>query len=49
MSARATGSRQPKTEHATGASLRVRELESGDRVVELLDVDGWKERKRWQP
>lgn len=39
---------QPSIELATGASVRTRE-DGDDRVVELLDVDGWKEIKRWSP
>lgn len=37
---------QPSIETAIGAAVRLRD--AGDElVVELLDVDGWKELKRW--
>lgn len=38
---------QPSIELATGACVRLRE-DGEERVVELLDVDGWREIKRWK-
>lgn len=39
---------QPSIELATGASVRTHE-EGDEIVVELLDVSGWIEIKRWSP